>query len=69
VKLRDDVLRELLETSVDDPQDVRCHDHHEAENERSLERLLILGSRRFGTPVHRQLQNNGFCPEQLALRP
>jgi hypothetical protein len=64
------VLRELLEISAYEPKNVRCHDQNEAQNERALERLLILvmtaGSwQSCGIAMHRQPQNNGFRGERL----
>jgi hypothetical protein len=70
VKLRQDVLRELLESPADHPKDIRRHDHNERDHERALDRLLVLfaaavSRQNCGIAMHGQSQNNGFRIELL----
>ena len=64
------MLRELPESPADHPKDIRRHDHNEANNERALDRLLVLiaaavSRQNCGIVLHGQPQNNGFRIEPL----
>jgi len=74
MEFREDVLAELLEISTNGPEDIRCHDHDEAENERAFDRLLVSFAataswQSCGIAMHRQPQHSGFRMARLDLRP